>query len=171
MKQKNISILPLKAASGTLGETENVYSDVELGYNYAVKLQADEKNIFISEGVSNNSQQIKPGQIHINKGFINAPGTFAQAAGDNSTNTEISKIYNFGVINGSQLARMYGQAYITMIIVTGKQFYNMNGNIKLYNYGILLNGQSAQNSGGEIFNFGVTSLQNKMENQMLITLE
>ena len=148
----------LKAASGTLGETENVYSDVELGYNYAVKLQADEKNIFISEGVSNNSQQIKPEQIHINKGFINAPGTFAQAAGDNSTNTEISKIYNFGVINGSQLARMYGQAY-NYGIVTGQQFFNMNGNIKLYNYGILLNGQSAQNSGGEIFNFGVTSLQ------------
>ena len=148
----------LKVASKTLGENENVYSDVELGYNYASELQADGKNIFISEGVSNNSQEIKPGQIHINKGFINAPGTFAQAAGDNSTNTEISKIYNFGVINGSQLARMYGQAY-NYGIVTGQQFFNMNGNIKLYNYGILLKGQEAQNGGGEIFNFAISNHQ------------
>ena len=148
----------LKVASGTLGENENVYSDVELGYKYAYDLQADEKDIFISEGVFNSSQQIKPGQIHINKGFINAPGTFAQAAGDNGSDTKISKIYNLGVINGNQLGRLYGQIY-NYGIVTGNQFFNMNGNIKLYNYGILLNGQFAQNSGGEIFNFGLTSQQ------------
>ncbi len=149
----------LKVASGTLGENENVYSDVELGYKYASKLQSNGENIFISEGVFNSSQQIKPGQIHINKGYINVGGgNIAQAAGDNSTDTKVSKIYNLGVINGNQLGRKYAEVY-NYGFITGNQFFNQMANIKLYNYGILLKGQDAQNGGGEIFNFGLSNQQ------------
>ena len=149
----------LKVASKTLGENENVYSDIELGYKYASELQADGENIFVSEGVFNSSQQIKPGQIHINKGFINVGGgNIAQAAGDNSVDTKVSKVYNLGVINGNQLGRKYAEVY-NYGFITGNQFFNQMANIKLYNYGILLKGQDAQNGGGEIFNFAISNQQ------------
>ncbi len=156
----------LKVVSKTLADGEGVYLDTvedtgEKTCNYISKLSADNKNIFITEGKREVKAEVKQGQIHINKGFINTgDGQIAQAAGEYTpSSNQAAKVYNLGVINGDQLARIHSQAYNYGLII-GRQFFSQDSeNIKLYNYGIISKGQFAQGNDGEILNYGIAGQQ------------